>query len=188
MSFDLSVHGGRRVFGPAWRLQLAVVGVNVEFHPQFQFATHFGFLPAAITVTQNARFPSVERYRAAGRLSAGFHLDITALGPTAHEDEVAARRNYFEHMKVHAKNAATVDLANMKLEDVGSDKPQALYFSTPAGRSGADYLAQVVAALTQARRARRWSIRKRARRRRAKRSARCGPACYATFSVTTTRW
>lgn len=151
MSFDLLVSGGRPVTIEKWRQRIARFGAVVEFHPGFRFETHFGFLPVAITIDKPTMFPGAARYHSAGRIDAGFSLDVT-LGPAAAPEAIAARRAFFSAMLVEsrARGPQATQFPALVLELLDRGEEQSLGFTTPAGRSGADYLAQVVAAAAYA--------------------------------------
>ncbi len=150
MSFELGVEGGRRVPLERWLRRIDRCGVRVEFHPRFRFETQVGFLPVCVTLTKPTAFPGAVRYHAAGALSAGFELGVWSLGPTASPEERDARRRHYEAMLDDPRAANPNSLPRLMLERVEQDQPQSLSFSTSGGRSGADYLAQVVCAAAYA--------------------------------------
>jgi len=152
MSFDLGVTGGRIVTIERWRKRVARFGVEIEFHPAFRFENHSGYLPAALVLTKPGLFQTGGRYRAAGRLASGFELGVWSLGPTASPEQIESRKQFYERALEEAapRGDAAQQFPRSMLDDLASDKPQSLSFVTSAGRSGADYLAQVVCAASYA--------------------------------------
>ena len=150
MSFALGVEGGRRVSMERWRHRIARCGATVEFHAQFRFEVHTGLVPVAITLVKPTLFPGAARYAAAGARSAGFELGVWSLGPTASPEEREARRQHYEAMLCDPRAAGPGSLPRLMLESLDQDKQQSLSFTTSAGRSGADYLAQVLCAAAYA--------------------------------------
>lgn len=157
MAFELVVLGGQPVGLRRLLLQARHLGVELEPHPETlkMFSCYSGWFPVRIAVTRDDLFDGADRFVAAGRLHAGFELELEAFGPGMDAEAFEATLDKFDTWiaRLVREDAPTTVIDSIRERRASCARSttehhdeQRVYLRTTAGRTGADFIAQTVCA------------------------------------------